>query len=889
MVVYDSCDDSTGWGTTGATVITVDTADFVSAPASLKAVTPSGQYMCYLAKWTWYMDFSAYPIITFYVKVSRADKPLSLMVNDTGDAAGEHHYPLTGLVADTWQKFTVDLRQVSVEGTVPDLHHLRAVRLDWELQNAEGTLHLDQIEFTAGGVTPPPAEEVFDSCDAVDDWVVESSKAIPTQGDNTLEVDTVDKMEGAGSLKAVWASNAPNWGGVIYKRPTSGLWDFSQKPILRIRMKIDKTLPSLSFGMVTGQASGWEGFGYDIASKIPVGAADYAVVEIDLRTPIPRADGMLPDLSLIKQFSFSTWNAYVELPVTMHFDFMTKDVGTTLPLQVTITPKNNQTVYAGDKVNFSATAVGGSTPYVYAWYVNNQAVASGSTFTFSESATGTYNVKSVVTDAAGNTASSAVVAVTVLTLPPPFTPTAPNAMLIYDQPWLYTNQNILGNMPKVISDLSRANCKFAIIFVGYYNATDPTHPTVAWVRSAAFYQNVISQLHAIGVKAIAWIEDGGGGTMDIRPANWQNIYSVILEAMNMGFDGYFDDIEGWVDKTSGVDQKQIDWLNSLTPVLHNIGKLNMPAVGYDWLQGINNKLYVDYICTMFYSNRSTFEDPQGPYYWQENFGEYQGNNKPPTSPVIVFIFNAVYNANPLSWQLNEATKYLGLYGHPNLYGFGIWLYEYMTDADWVVWNEWVKTLPQYGVPPLGATVNLTISTNDVSMGTTDPAPGTYQITQGSSTQVSAIPQTGYMLGHWELDGVNVSTSTPYSVTMDKNHTLLAVFVIKPPPPPGKQHLTISSTTGGTTTPTTGVWEYDQGSTAQVTATPNTGYRFKHWLLDNVIAGLDPTITVTMDADHTLVAVYEAVSPTPITSSMLLPALGLLAVVGIGYLATRKKR
>jgi len=160
------------------------------------------------------------------------------------------------------------------------------------------------------------------------------------------------------------------------------------------------------------------------------------------------------------------------------------------------------------------------------------------------------------------------------------------------------------------------------------------------------------------------------------------------------------------------------------------------------------------------------------------------------------------------------------------------------------------------------TVNLTIDVNDLTMGTTDPMPETYEITQGSNVQVSAIPQAGYMFDHWELDGVNVGSSSPYSVLMDTDHSILAVFVAKPPPPPGKQHLTISSTTGGTTTPAAGVWEYDEGSTAQVTATPNTGYLFKHWLFDNVIAGTDPTITVAMDADHTLLAVFEAVPPTP---------------------------
>lgn len=166
---------------------------------------------------------------------------------------------------------------------------------------------------------------------------------------------------------------------------------------------------------------------------------------------------------------------------------------------------------------------------------------------------------------------------------------------------------------------------------------------------------------------------------------------------------------------------------------------------------------------------------------------------------------------------------------------------------------------------VSVTVNLTINVNDLTMGTADPIPGTYQITQGNSAQVSAIPSTGYMFDHWELDGVNVGATSPYSVTMDKDHTLLAVFVAKPPPPPGKRHLTISSTTGGTTTPASGVWEYDQGSTAQVTATPNTGYQFKQWTLDGSTTSTQPTVAIVMDADHTLVAVFTLEPEVPPTA------------------------
>jgi len=42
-------------------------------------------------------------------------------------------------------------------------------------------------------------------------------------------------------------------------------------------------------------------------------------------------------------------------------------------------------------------------------------------------------------------------------------------------------------------------------------------------------------------------------------------------------------------------------------------------------------------------------------------------------------------------------------------------------------------------------------------------------------EVDAIPDSGYMLDHWELDTVDVGSADPYSVTMNQDHALTAVF------------------------------------------------------------------------------------------------------------------
>jgi PKD repeat protein len=49
--------------------------------------------------------------------------------------------------------------------------------------------------------------------------------------------------------------------------------------------------------------------------------------------------------------------------------------------------------------------------------------------------------------------------------------------------------------------------------------------------------------------------------------------------------------------------------------------------------------------------------------------------------------------------------------------------------------------------------------------------------------------------------------------------------------------------------------YAEGSIVLVDASPDDGWVFDHWLLDDVSAGSESPIEVTMDASHTLVAVF----------------------------------
>jgi hypothetical protein len=200
-------------------------------------------------------------------------------------------------------------------------------------------------------------------------------------------------------------------------------------------------------------------------------------------------------------------------------------------------------------------------------------------------------------------------------------------------------------------------------------------------------------------------------------------------------------------------------------------------------------------------------------------------------------------------------------------------------------------------PPTPPKHKLTISVGEGN-GTTSPAPGTYEYDEGSTVSVTAYPAVLYAFDHWTLDGSS-STANPITVTMDRDHTLVAYFKSVTAAP--KYTLNISSTGGGTTQPAPGAYQYDEGSTVVVTAIPYSGYFFDYWLL-NGAKYTDNPITVKMTSDVTLVAYFKSAgAPTPpptapptapappiapttllpmaVTSALLLLGLGVVFALG----------
>ena len=74
--------------------------------------------------------------------------------------------------------------------------------------------------------------------------------------------------------------------------------------------------------------------------------------------------------------------------------------------------------------------------------------------------------------------------------------------------------------------------------------------------------------------------------------------------------------------------------------------------------------------------------------------------------------------------------------------------------------------------------------------------------------------------------------------------------------PGPSYsLTIPAASGGTTNPTPGTYLYPFGTSVQVTATPAANYRFNHWELNGTNIGDANPVTITMNANYILLAVF----------------------------------
>ena len=136
-------------------------------------------------------------------------------------------------------------------------------------------------------------------------------------------------------------------------------------------------------------------------------------------------------------------------------------------------------------------------------------------------------------------------------------------------------------------------------------------------------------------------------------------------------------------------------------------------------------------------------------------------------------------------------------------------------------------------------------------GSVSMSPEQVKYTYGSSVTLTATPASGWVFADWSGDILgNMSQTT---LMMNGNKAITANFARI------QYTLDIKVTGMGTTTPSAGSRLYNQSSKIQLTATPEAGWSFEYWVLDNSSTlSVNPFI-MTMNKTHTLEAVFTSIS------------------------------
>ena len=144
------------------------------------------------------------------------------------------------------------------------------------------------------------------------------------------------------------------------------------------------------------------------------------------------------------------------------------------------------------------------------------------------------------------------------------------------------------------------------------------------------------------------------------------------------------------------------------------------------------------------------------------------------------------------------------------------------------------------VPPAPDTLTVTVATMDATMGTTNPAPGTYQYAETETVQLSAIANTGYHFIGWAYttDGVNndtldadyITVQFPASLFMSTGSVTFTALFEAGNPDSTTVTYAVNDATMGTIVPAPGTYAAYVGNAIQAEAIANNGYEVAGWVL-----------------------------------------------------------
>ena len=167
------------------------------------------------------------------------------------------------------------------------------------------------------------------------------------------------------------------------------------------------------------------------------------------------------------------------------------------------------------------------------------------------------------------------------------------------------------------------------------------------------------------------------------------------------------------------------------------------------------------------------------------------------------------------------------------------------DADFLAIDD-IEIFQGAYVAPDPDTLTVTFAVNDATMGTTNPAPGTYQYLSGDTVFFSAIANSGYHFVGWEmivsgedpdtLSDQYVSAYIPADLLMNYGSMTLTALFEAGNPDSTTITYAVNDATMGTTNPAPGTYTTYVGSMIQAEAIANTGYELSAWVLGILMNG-----------------------------------------------------
>ena len=145
-------------------------------------------------------------------------------------------------------------------------------------------------------------------------------------------------------------------------------------------------------------------------------------------------------------------------------------------------------------------------------------------------------------------------------------------------------------------------------------------------------------------------------------------------------------------------------------------------------------------------------------------------------------------------------------------------------------------------------------TTSVSPAAGGTITGSGSYNYGSSCTLTFTPATGYTFDHWESNGTTLSTSNPYTFTIERDMTIVAICTAN--------NYTVSTSVNPASSGTiTGGGSYSYGSSCTLTATPASGYNFTGWSVGGAEVSTSNPYTFSVSGNVSVVANFALGSHT----------------------------